>query len=302
MPINAGHEYFKAEKESLEAQTLDEKIARLEDLIRVAPKHKSSENLLAELKTRLKKFLEKKEKSKKIGKPSQKGIKKENFQCALVGLPNSGKSYLLSQLTNAKPKVTNYPFSTISPEIGTMNYEGAKAQIIDLPSIGSVGFDQGIVNTADCIILVINSLQDLDKISPKIQKSKGEKIIAMTKSDLLDNEERRKLEETIKSKKIPALLVSSITGQNIFQLKCLIFQKMHIIRVYTKEPGKPSTKEPIVLSENSTVKDVAESILKGFSQKVKLTKLTGPSSKFSNQIVGLSHVCKDLDIVEFHTK
>ncbi len=59
MPINAGYEYFNAEKKYLEAQTLEEKIERLKELIKTAPKHKSSENLLSELKTRLKKFTEK---------------------------------------------------------------------------------------------------------------------------------------------------------------------------------------------------------------------------------------------------
>jgi ribosome-interacting GTPase 1 len=76
---------------------------------------------------------------------------------------------------------------------------------------------------------------------------------------------------------------------------------MDSIRVFTKEPGKPRTEDPIVLSKNSTVKDVAEKILKGFSKKVKETRVTGPSSKFPNQKVGLSHILKDLDIVEFHT-
>jgi hypothetical protein len=76
---------------------------------------------------------------------------------------------------------------------------------------------------------------------------------------------------------------------------------MHVIRVYTKEPGKSPSPIPVILKEGSTVRDVAESILKGFSQRVKETKITGPSSKFPNQIVGLNHVLKDKDIVEFKT-
>lgn len=302
MPINASPEYYKAEKLYLEAKTLEEKISRLEDLIRAAPKHKSSENLLAELKTRLKKLKEKQEKAKKIGKSTKKGIKKENFQCVFVGLPNSGKSSLLVKLTNAQPKISPYPFSTHSPEIGTMDYEGIKAQIIDLPPIGSPALDQGLINTADCLLIVIESLSDLQKISLYLAKAHGSKIIILNKSDLLSQEEQRKLEATLKSKKLPGILVSATANQNIEQLKELIFGQMHVIRIYTKEPGKSATKEPIVLPENSTVKDVAESILKGFSSKIKETKITGPSSKFPNQIVSLSHICKDLDIIEFHTK
>ena len=302
MPINASYEYYNAEKVYLEAKTLPEKILALEELIRVSPKHKSSENLLKELRTRLRKLKEKQEKSKKIGKPTKKGIRKEHFQCVLLGLPNSGKSSLLAKLTNARPKISPYAFTTSYPEIGTMDHQGVKAQIIDLPSIGSESLDQGMINTADCLLIVIENLSDLQKISTYLAKANGSKIIILNKSDFLSNEEKRKLEATLKSKKLPGILVSTVTNQNIEQLKELIFKQMHVIRIYTKEPGKPSTKEPIVMSENSTVRNVAESILKGFSSKIKETKITGPSSKFPNQIVSLSHICKDLDIIEFHTR
>jgi ribosome-interacting GTPase 1 len=83
MPINASHEYFEAEKKYLKAEGLEDKISCLKEMIRTAPKHKGSENLLAELKTRLKKFLEKLDKGKKIGK-GKKGIRKEGFQVVLV--------------------------------------------------------------------------------------------------------------------------------------------------------------------------------------------------------------------------
>lgn len=302
MTINAGPEYFSAEKKYLAAKSMEEKILYLEEMIRTAPHHKGSENFLAELRTRLKKFLEKQEKSKKVGKSSKKGIKKEGYQCVLIGLPNSGKSSLLARLTNAQPKISPNPFTTKEPEIGTLFHGGIKAQIVDIPSIGSELFDSGVVHTADSLIIVITSLSDLQKIEPLLIRARGKRIVTLNKSDLLDDNQKRKLGETLKSRKILGVLTSTITGEGIEDLKNLLTSNMNVIRIYCKEPGKPPTKIPVILPIGSTVKNVAESILKGFSQKVKETRLTGPSSKFSNQKVGLSHQLKDLDIVEFHTK
>lgn len=301
MPINASYEYLNAEKEYLNAQTLDEKIKCLQEMIRTAPKHKGSENLLAELKTRLKKLLEKKEKTKKIGK-TKTGIRKEGYQCVLLGMPNVGKSSLLSKLTNARPKITPYAFSTTEPEIGTMHYSGIKAQIVDLPPVGSEFFDIGIVNTADCILEIVDNLDQIAELEKLLKKTIGKKIVVVNKIDLLNNEEKRKLEAKIQSKRINGVLISCENGEGIEQLKEKILKSTDMIRVYTKEPGKPKSNDPIVLKKNSTVKDVAESIFKGFSDKIKETRLTGPSGKFPNQRVGLNHVLSDLDTVEFHTK
>lgn len=302
MPINAGYEYINAEKAYLNAKTLEEKITTLEEMIKTAPKHKGSENLLAELRTRLKKFSEKKEKNRKVGKSSHKGIRKEGFQVVLLGLPNSGKSSLLAKLTNAKPKISENPFATRESEIGTLDYEGIKAQIVDLPSIGSEYFDRGIIHTADFLLLVIEKLEDLNKILLLISKSYGKTLIVINKSDLLTNNELRKLQDKINSKRLNAIPISCYNNYNIDKLKESILRSMSVIRVYTKEPHKLPSSIPVILPSGSSVKDVAESILKGFSLGVKETRLTGPSSKFSNQKVGLSHVLKDKDIVEFHTK
>ncbi len=301
MPINAGYEYFDAEKKYLAAQTIEEKIAALEEMIRKAPHHKGSENFLAELKTRLKKLKEKSEKIKKSG-GGKKGIKKEGYQCVLLGLTNSGKSALLAALTNAKPLVSANMFTTKEPELGTMDYEGVKAQIVDIPSVGSVNFDAGLVNNADCLLLVIERLEDMGKLEASLSRATGKRIIVINKIDLLNYDERRKLAERCRAKRVDAVFVSSINGEGILELKKRIFESMNVIRVYMKEPGKSASNVPAVLPVGSSVKDVAESIFHGFASKVKETKITGPSAKFANQKVGLAHVLRDKDIVEFHTR
>ena len=301
MSINAGYEYFNAEKKYLAAQTLEEKIFALKELIKAAPKHKSSENLLAELKTRLKKLTEKAEKNASVGK-GKKGIRKEGFQVILVGLTNSGKSTLLSRLTNASPLISSSPFSTKESNVGTMNYQGAYAQIVDLPAVLGKDFDMSILHTANLVLIVLENLEDLKSFENILEHCTGRRIILINKIDLLNYDELRKLDAKMKSKKINFALVSALKNVGVDELKQRIFESMGVIRVFTKEPGKEPSKQPIVLLEKSTVRDAAESIYKGFSKIIVETKLTGPSGKFANQRVGLNHLLKDRDVLEFKTR
>ena len=301
MPINAGYEYFNAEKKYLAAQTLEEKISSLKEMIKAAPKHKGTENLLAELKTRLKKFTEKSEKNASVGK-GKKGIRKEGFQVIIVGLVNSGKSSILAKLTNASPVISTSPFTTKEPKIGAMWYEGVTAQIVDLPAINSKNFDFSLLHTADCILIAIEKLEDYAQIEKFLGKSSGAKILVFNKIDLLDTDSLRKLEARLRSKRLDFVMVSTLNGSGFNELKKKIFEHMHVIRIYTKEPGKPVSSQPMVLPEKSTIKEVAESIYKGFSKQITETRLTGPSGKFANQKVGLEHVLKDKDVLEFRTR
>ena len=301
MPINAGYEYFNAEKKYLEAQTLEEKIERLKELIKTAPKHKSSENLLSELKTRLKKFTEKAEKNASVGN-GKKGIRKEGFQVIMAGLPNSGKSSILSSLTNATPDISVNPFTTNEAIIGTMYYEGVSAQIVDLPAINNKNFDTSLLHTADCILIILSKLDDLPKINTYLQKATTKRIVVITHTDLLSETELRRLEAQLKTKRLNYVLFSSVSKKGTKEIKSKIFEYMDIIRVYTKEPGKPVSDKPMVMPKGSSVKDVAESIYKGFSKQISETRLTGPSGKFANQRIGIDHVLKDKDVLEFRTR
>ena len=135
-----------------------------------------------------------------------------------------------------------------------------------------------------------------------LEHCRGKGLLVINKIDLLDRESLRRLEAQLKSKRTDFILVSALTGEGIQELKHKIFCTMNVIRVFTKEPGKEPSKQPIVLRVGSTVIDVAEFIYKGFSDKVVETRLTGPSGKFANQRVGLSHILKDKDVLEFKTR
>ena len=107
----------------------------------------------------------------------------------------------------------------------------------------------------------------------------------------MSENEKRKISATLKSKykKYEYVLISSKKQENIDKLKNKIFQSFDKIRIYTKEPSKKQrAPKPIILKKDSTVQDVAEKILKGFYKNIVQTKIWGPSSKFSGQIVGLN--------------
>ena len=303
MPINISDpEYSKAEKEYYEVDSLEEKIIALKKMISLMPGHKGAENLRAQLRTRLKKLQEQLTKSKRSGKGTQIGIKKEDMQIILVGKTNLGKSALLNILTNAQPKISEIEFTTQKPIIGMMNFEGINMQLIENPAIDSDYFDKGLVNSADTLLIIVDKVEEIPEVQKQLTKSKAKQIIILNKIDKRTEEEKRKLSATLKSKKYEFVLISTKTKEGLEELKDKIFQSFDKIRVYTKEPGKIKSKRPIIMKQNSSVYDVAEKILTGFSKRVKETKIWGPSSKFSGQKVGLKHKLKDLDVVEFRTK
>jgi len=297
--------YKKAELMFLQAKTNEEKLRCMEEMIKECPKHKSSEKMLANLKTRYIKLKEKIESlSKSRRKFSGESIKKEDMQAVIIGKTNSGKSSLISLLTNTRPEIAFYPFTTKKPIVGMMPFQGAQIQLIEIPAIGSEYYDRGAVNTADTILILITNVSQIPEIenSEELSKARGKRIIVFNKIDGFNENEKRRIEATLKSGRYNFVMISTKTGENTEELKEKIFKSFNKIRVFTKEPGKLKTLEPIILNENATVSDVAEKILKGFSKNIKEARITGPSSKFSNQVVSLNHELKDLDAVEFKTR
>ena len=301
MPANASPEFGHAEKRYLSSKTDEEKLSALEEMIRTMPQHKSAEAMRANLRTRYKKLQEKLEKKKKSAGAGREGIKKGELQTCLVGLTGSGKSSILASLTNAHPEISSYQYTTKFPVLGTLDYDNVKIQIVDMPAIDSEFFDSGIANTSDTLIIVITNPYELQKILPFLSKTLGERIIVLNKSDLLSEQEKRKFSAQLQSKKYNFVLFSAKTLENSEELKKKIWESFKKIRIYTKQPHKQADKEPVIMEKDSNVKDVAEKIFHGLSNRVKEARVTGPSSKFPNQKVGLEHKLKDKDIVEFKT-
>jgi len=177
--------------------------------------------------------------------------------------------------------------------------------LIEIPAIEGDHFDKSLAHTADTVIILIEKFDEISEIEEKIKMTTGKKIIVLNKSDKLNPTEKRKIKARLQSKKYNFEIISCIPfwpNNNIEELRKKIFSSFDIIRIHTKEPGKEKSPLPVIMKPYSNVKEIAEKILKGFSKKIKKTKIWGPSSKFSGQIVGLSHVLKDMDTVEFTTK
>lgn len=296
--------YKKAEIDFLYAKSDEERLECLEIMIRECPKHKGAEKMLAGLRTRYKKIAASLEKQRKSGKTKEKGIKKDDMQLVILGFPNTGKSTLFNLLTEQNVKVSPNPFSTETTNLAMMNYEDVKIQTIDNPPFPNE--NRSLVNSADVILLVIDKLEQIKESEKYLTRTRAKIIVLYNKADLLSDNELRKLEATISSKykNYLTFIISAKKPETetFNQLKKTMFDYFPIIRVYTKEPKKEASIQPMVLKKNATLKDAAEKILKGMSSNIKRARIWGPSSKFGGQTAGLEHKLKDKDIIEFQTK
>lgn len=299
MPINADYFYQRAEEDFLNAKTTEDKIEKLQKMISAAPKHKGSENLRAELNKRLVKLKRESEKERKRKVESPPGLKKKGMPRSLFSdSPNREKSSLLSALTNAKPRISELPFTTFQPEIGTLDLEGLKVQVVDLPARLDDREVMAIARSSDFVVVVVTSLDQLMIITNLFKKENmmTRKIFVLNKMDVLSPEELKKFE------KLAVIKLSSKTGQGLDMLKQKIFENIDLIRVYTKEPGKKPSPRPMIIRKDSTIRDLAKKIRNDYTDRFLKAKVWGKSAKFDGQIVGISHVLKDKDILELYLK
>jgi len=328
MPANLPPQYFDAEKKYREARTTQEKIQALREMLAIIPKHKGTEKLQAELKSKIARLKEEQKKRPTTARSEQKLFPRREgaARVSLVGPPNSGKSLLLSRLTRARPQVAPYPYSTFKPEVGMMEYEDIQIQLVDMPPITKERAEYWqleIMRQSDLILLVLDlssndPFEDFTGIKSKLEESnisligKGERddsilgptnkrtLILANKADLQGTQETFLILKELLGNEFPLHTVSAEKCTGLEELKDLIFEELEIIRVYTKEPGKPpDMKDPLILKKGSTVLDAARGIHKDFEERLKYARLWG-SAKFDGQRVERTYVLQDKDIVEFH--
>ncbi|MCS7125293.1 MAG: TGS domain-containing protein [Aigarchaeota archaeon] len=179
MPTNLPAEAQKALAKYQVARTLQDKIKALEEALSLIPDHKGTEKLRAHIKRRiaeLKREAERRSTSKSVRKDFFTISKEGEAQVVVIGAANSGKSSLLRMVTNAKPLVAPYQFSTDRPFPGMMLYEDVEIQLVELPAILTENLEEtqftnrslGLVKNADGVIILLdglnNPVQQLEKI------------------------------------------------------------------------------------------------------------------------------------------
>ncbi|NOR17654.1 TGS domain-containing protein [candidate division WOR-3 bacterium] len=320
MPANLPPQYFDVEKKYREAKDLQEKLVYLQQLLSIIPKHKGTEKLQAELKTKISKLKDsigKQKKSKGSGGAWYQVEKQGAGQVVFLGLPNSGKSSLLNTLTNAHAEIGLYPFTTQLPQIGMMDFENTKIQIVDTPPL----YDDappwlfGLYRNGDVLLIVLDINKDIHKDFEMIRNSINDKNIFVTQHEFgdikkviivlnkADSQEKSPVKDTFIEKYKKDFLIISVStkdSKSIDTLKRKIFQELNIIRVYTKKIGKPIVKnDPVVLQKGTTVIDAAEHIHKDFKKQLKFARLWNESGH-SGQRVEKNHILVDEDVLEFH--
>lgn len=170
MPTNVTPEYQAAEEEYRQAKNPKERLRALEKMLALIPKHKGTEKMQMQIKRRISKTKEEMEaRSKKTGHGPVFNVKKEGAaQVALVGLPNSGKSSVLTQLSNADVQVGNYPFTTRIPTPGMLEHKDVQIQLVEIPAlIQDVSMGKGFglqilsaIRAADAMAIIIDLSRD----------------------------------------------------------------------------------------------------------------------------------------------
>lgn len=329
MAVNLPPHYHDAEARYQKGKTPDEKLVALREMWVLLPKHKASEKLQAILKTKISELTDQIEQEKSGPKKAAPGTFKIPKQGAgtvvFLGPPNAGKSLLLSKLTKATPAVAPYPFTTREPIPGMMDASDVRVQLIDLPPVTADAYESFVTDftrSADAAVLFLDLADDdgpanteatLDRLKKARRLLVPEKsvdddpttyqlktILAMNKCDDEAADIRLEIAKETYGSRFPTFIVSAERGDGLPELRQAIYDALGVIRVFTKQPGKPADKSsPFTCPVGSSVSEFAGYVHNDFEENLKSARVWG-GAQFDGQTVGRDHILKDGDVVELH--
>lgn len=339
MPANVTPAYKAAEAAFRKARDPEERLACLREMYRTIPKHKGTEHIRADIKTRMKELNETLAGPRKGGARSGPAtvIRPDGAgQVALLGPPNSGKSALHSRLTGSHSPSEPYPFATQYPQPGMMPVDDIHLQLVDLPSIAPehpIPWIANALQPADCCLLVadlahagtIDRVADLHTLLAERRvhlvdrwPSHGEitagiddpdpfavylpTLLVVNKIDLEGNyREDVEVFEELTGYTYPFIGVSAVTGEGLDELGHWLTDHLGVVRVYTKVPGQDADMtRPFTARRGDTVEHVARLVHKDVARTLRYARVWGRAS-FDGQQVGPDHKVADGDILELHT-
>ena len=325
MPTNLPPEYFQVEERYRSAKAPADKIAYIEEMLKIVPKHKGTDKLRAGLRKRLSKMKALSQSKKGVSKrESAFHIDKEGAgQVVVLGPVNVGKSALVATLTNATPEVAAFPHTTWKPTPGMMPVENIQIQLIDTPPVNPDHMEPELLDLfrrPDYILLVVDlqtdPVQQLEDTAALLQEHRivpshlqdrySEQhnltiipfLILANKNDDDATDENYEIFCELLEDDWPSIPVSTVTGRNLERLKQTLFERLKIIRVYSKAPGKdPDLTQPFVLKKGDTIADFAGKVHQDFVDKLKVARVWG-HDVFDGQMVQRDHLLQDGDVVE----
>lgn len=330
MPANLTPDYRAAERRYREAREPRERLEALREMLRLVPKHKGTDHLQADIKSRIKELTVQLSGPRKGGArtaPMTVVHREGAAQVALVGAPNTGKSALHARLTGSRSPSEPYPFATRHAEPGMLPVHDVAIQLVDLPSIApgaTVPWIGETLRHADAALLVVDlTAADCLESTAAVAEALSERRIILTanwsregdesfethlpcllvvnKSDLLaDPVGEARVFEELEGFDFETLVVSAATGEGCAAVGPSVFDRLGVVRVYTKEPGHPPEMDrPFTVFRGATVLEVAALVHRDFVDSFHHARLWGRSG-YDGARVGADHVVVDGDVIELH--
>ena len=331
MAANLTPQYLKAQEAYRKAATPEEELKWLEVMFKEIPKHKASEKMQSDLKTKISQAKKDVESGKKAAaaktQPGFHLVRQGAGTCVLLGGPNAGKSRLLAALTRATPEVAPYPYTTRVPLPGMMAWEDCYVQLVDTPPITDDLFEpymQGLIRGADvCLLLVdLGSDDGIEQVQSVLKRLNATKtrlartthleeddvglsftqtLLVPNKSDLPEAADRLAMLHEFAPMEFEEHVISAETGDGLEALRTTIFRALDVVRVYSKLPKARAAdmEKPFTVKRGGTVLDVAELVHKDLAATFKFAKIWGHGVHDGTPVKG-DHVVHDRDIVEIH--